>query len=176
MHDRMRTCIVIALAAFLSGGARSQDGVLRFTRLVPLPAPKVAGHAEEYPGGMFNAENLVDGDARTEHSSNGKGTESFVEFDFGTLVPLAALTHHDRAAPATVAASERHLCGAEGAEVARWTIAHAAARSGLTTFILPARAPVRRARWRVTALGPHGYGTVGGAEMRFFAAGAASGE
>ena len=36
-----------------------------FTPLSPLPSPNVIGHSEDYPGGNYNAENLVDGNRLT---------------------------------------------------------------------------------------------------------------
>ncbi len=172
MHRRRCRSTAAVVVAFLWSGACGRDGAPKFTRLVALPAPKIVGHAEEYPGGMFNATNLVDGNMRTEHSSNAKGLDTFVELDFGKTVALAAFTHLDRADPATVAASELRVLAEDGTQVARFAVTHAAVPGGLTTFIFPAPVTGRRVRWQVTALGPRGYGTVGGAELRFFSAAA----
>jgi len=142
-----------------------------FTRLLPIPSPKVLARAEEYPGGAFRAEHLVDGNPRTESSSNGKGTESFVEFDLGGTFPLAAFRHVDRNDPATVAASELILLDGDGKPVAPPVpVEHANVRSGITLRVLPSPVEARRVRWRVTRLGPQGHGTVGGAEVEFFRA------
>ncbi|HVV72256.1 MAG TPA: hypothetical protein VHI52_12275, partial [Verrucomicrobiae bacterium] len=54
-----------------------------YTRLTPLPAPKIIASSEAYPGGRYDPSNLLDGDPATEYSSNAKGTNTFVEFDFG---------------------------------------------------------------------------------------------
>ena len=85
-----------------------------FTRLTPLPAARIVASAEEYPGDSYKAGRLVDGNAKTEFASNGKGTNTFVEFDFGAPVRLGGLCHQDRNDPATVAASELALIGADG--------------------------------------------------------------
>ncbi|MGQ9592009.1 MAG: hypothetical protein ACUVYA_17140, partial [Planctomycetota bacterium] len=142
-----------------------------FTRLVPLPAPKVVRCADEYPGGSYRAAHLVDGSARTEYSSNGKGLETFVEFAFEGPVRLAAFRHVDRNDPATVAASELALLDAEGQTVATVPVAHTGERSGVAIRVLPAPVEAKGVRWRVTRLGPRSYGTVGGAEIQFFGAG-----
>ena len=49
----------LVLAALLPLAPLAAAG---YTRLVPLPAPKVIASAEEYPGGSYRAGNLVDGD------------------------------------------------------------------------------------------------------------------
>ncbi len=50
----------------------------------PLPTPKIVAAAEEAVGGGFKPGQLVDGLLNTAYASNGKGTDTFVEFDFGT--------------------------------------------------------------------------------------------
>ena len=76
-----------------------------FARLVPIqPSPRVVAAAEGYPGGHFAAGQLVDGDTRTEFASSSKGKDTFVEFDFGDPVRIAAFKHVDRRDRATVAA------------------------------------------------------------------------
>ena len=69
-----------ATATFAAGGV--------FPRLVPLPAPRIAAAAEEFPGGSYVAVRLTDGDPKTEFASHGKGTGTFVEFDFGAPVRI----------------------------------------------------------------------------------------
>jgi hypothetical protein len=76
-----------------------------FTRLKQLPAPKIVASAEAYPGGNYNVGNIIDGKTQTEYSSNGKGTNTFIEFDFGAATGVAAFRHLDRNDPATIAAS-----------------------------------------------------------------------
>ena len=74
-----------------------------FTRLEPLPTPRIVASAEAYPGGHHDVANLADGKPQTEYSSNSKGTNTFVEFDFGAPVSVAAFRHTDRNDPATMA-------------------------------------------------------------------------
>lgn len=142
-----------------------------FTRLEPLPAPRVVTAAEDYPGGGHKVEHLIDGNPRTEYSSSSLGTGTFVEFDFGAPVKLAGLRHVDRNDPATVASSELVCFDEAGRETGRVTIAHANEKAGVTFHTWPKPMSARRARWQVTKLGPQNFGTVGGAELAFFAAG-----
>jgi len=145
----------------------------RFTPLVPLGKPAIVDSATAYPGGAYDASNLVDGIAdgshRSEYASAGKGTETFVVFDFGKPTAIAAFKHVDRFDPATV--DRARLIFSDDADFAR-TIAtievkHANSRGGVT-FVPFEPVAARFVRWQVTAV--HSYGTVGGAEIDFYAA------
>jgi alpha-mannosidase len=156
---------------FLAAGFLSVPASLNaadFIRLVPLPPPKVVGSATAYPGSAFQARHLVDGKPRTEYSSDGKGTNTFVEFDFGAPVTIAAFRHLDRNDPATVSSSE--LVFYDAARQAGPTVAvtHVNQRAGETFFALPSPVTARRVRWHITGLGPQGFPTVGGAEVAFY--------
>ncbi len=141
-----------------------------FLKLIPIPAPHIVACAEEYPGESFRARHLVDGDPKTEFSSNAKGTETFVEFDFGAPVPLAGFRHQDRNDPATIAESTLEFRDATGSTVASVPVTHPNRRGALTVVAFPHPVLAQRVRWQVTRLGS-GHGTVGGAEIAFFAAG-----
>lgn len=161
---------VLLAAEWPSAGAESL-----FTPLEPLPRPKIVRSAEAYPGGGYNAENLLDGrfggGPRSEYASAGKGLETFVDFDFGRPARIAAFQHVDRMDPATVASAD--LIFSDAADfakpLAKVPVQHANTRGGVTCASFP---PVtaRYVRWQVTALGPQKYGTVGGAEIAFFTA------
>lgn len=142
-----------------------------YTRLEPVPRPALVSWAEEYPGGNHRVVHLLDGDSRTEYSSSSKGTGTFVEFDLGEAVAVAGFRHTDRNDPATVAASELVFLDGTGREVGREVVRHLNQRGGVTFHALPQPITARRVRWQVRALGPQGYGTVGGAEVAFYAAG-----
>ena len=86
-----------------------------FVRLTPLPAPTILAWAEEFPGGAFRAIHLVDGLPGTEFASNGKGSGTFVEFDFGSSIALGAFRHVDRNDPANVAESRLTFLDQAGA-------------------------------------------------------------
>lgn len=140
-----------------------------FTRLRPLPAPQVVKSSSEYPGDNYRAWHLVDGKVSTEYSSNGDGTNTFVDFVFEKPVRLAGFRHQDRRDPATVGASELAISNAQG--VVKVPITHVNRRAGVTFVALPEPVLARHVRWRVTELGPDRYGTVGGAEIAFFTSG-----
>ncbi len=138
-----------------------------FTRLEQLPAPKIIASTEAYPGGHHDVGNITDGKPRTEYSSNAKGTNTFIEFDFGAPTSVAAFRHVDRNDSATIAASELTFLDAAGAVVGTVPVKHVNQRGGVTSQTLPAPVLARRARWRVTEMGGR-HGTVGGAEIAFF--------
>lgn len=143
-----------------------------FTPLEPLPAPRIVAAAAAHPG-AYNVERITDGLVATEYSSNGKGTETFIVFDFGKPVRIGGFRHIDRRDPATVA--ESHLIFANGPDfaspVASIAVRHANAPGGVTQLAVSPPVTARYVRWQVTALGPKKYGTVGGAEIGFYAAG-----
>jgi len=138
-----------------------------FTRLDPLPTPKIVASAEAYPGGHHNVRNIADGKVQTEYSSNAKGTNTFIEFDFGAPAIVAAFRHTDRNDPATIASSELTFLDGSGAVVGTVPVKHLNQRGGVTMLTLASPMKARRARWQVTGLGS-GHGTVGGAEITFF--------
>ncbi len=164
---------VAAVAAEPVPGQPPQAGKApaQFTPLVPLPAPKIIGSAEAYPGAGYRVQNIIDGKEATEYSSNGKGTETYIDFDFGRPTRIAAYRHVDRADAATVGAVA--LLFSDAADfarpIAKVPVAHANVRAGKTFAALPDAVTARYVRWKVAKLGPQNYGTVGGAEIGFFA-------
>ncbi len=141
-----------------------------FTRLQPLPAPKIVGSSKAYPGGHYSVRNILDGKAPTEYSSDSKGTGTFIEFDFGAPTTVVAFRHVDRNDPATIASSQLTFLDDAGAVVAKVPVKHVNQRGGLTFVTLPSPVKARRVRWQVTELGSP-YATVGGAEIGFFGPG-----
>jgi hypothetical protein len=162
--SRWTLCAILALA-----GVSSVFGA-SYVRLEPLPAPQIVAAAEEYPGGNHKAAHLIDGDVRTEYSSNAKGTDTFVEFDFGKPVRIGGFRYQDRNDPATIAESELAFVGPGGEALGTAKVMHANERAGVTFHALPAPVTAQRVRWKVTKLG-NGFSTVGGAEIVFLAAG-----
>lgn len=142
-----------------------------FSRLVPLPAPKIAAATDAIFLTASNpVENLIDGDPKTEFASANRGVATFVEFDFGTMTQLAGFRHQDRKR-GTIAGSELILLDDAGQEIRRVAVVHSD-RSSAVTFqpIWPA-VTARRVRWQVTKLGVGSVGAVGGAEVAFFGVG-----
>ena len=109
MQKPLLTFPTLIAAAFLSLSVLTSAGQpglpSGFTRLEQLSAPKIIGSSEAYPGGQYNATNITDGNPKTEYSSASKGTDTFIEFDFGAPAQVAAFRHLDRNDPATVASS-----------------------------------------------------------------------
>jgi hypothetical protein len=140
---------------------------------VPLHAPAIIQAAEAYPGGAYDPGNVLDGIAdgsfQSEYASASKGTETFLDFDFGRPTSIAAFKHVDRFDPATV--DRAKLVFSNDADfqraIATVEVKHANKRGGVT--LVPFE-PVtaRYVRWQVTAVAS--YGTVGGAEIGFFTA------
>jgi alpha-mannosidase len=149
--------------------AEVDPGPTNFTRLEPLPAPKIIASAAAYPG-QYEAGNLVDGDRRTEFASNGKGTNTFVEVEFAEPKRLAGFRHVDRNDPATVAGSELVFMDKTGNTISTLVVKHVNERGGITFFAFPTPVVAQKVRWQVTELGS-GLGTVGGAEIAFFTTG-----
>jgi alpha-mannosidase len=161
----------IALFILIALSLGVPDSSAGFTPLTLLPAPELVRSAEAYPGGSFEARHLLDGLPKTEFASNGKGTNTFVELRFPQTVRVGAFRHVDRNDPATVAASELVFLDADGRVTGTVAVPHVNQRGGETFFVFLNPVSGQVVRWRVTKLGPQGYGTVGGAELSFFAAG-----
>ncbi|MGC8743855.1 MAG: discoidin domain-containing protein [Verrucomicrobiia bacterium] len=138
-----------------------------YQRLAKIKYVNIVTNAIAYPG-KYNVERIIDGDTRTEYSSRGDGTNTFIEFDFGKPFKIAAFKHIDRNDPATVAKSELILKDEKMNEVARYEVVHINKRAGVTFYVLPSPIEARYVRWQVTKLGPQNFGTVGGAEIEFY--------
>jgi len=148
-----------------------------FTPLAKLSSPKLLAAAEAYPGGGYNADNILDGIAdgsfQSEYASAGIGTETFLDFDFGQPKPIAGFRHVDRHDPATVGTAVLTFSDAPDFQnvLATVKLKHANVRAGVTCAAFrPVTA--RYVRWKVTGLGGV-HATVGGAEIEFYAAGKA---
>jgi hypothetical protein len=159
---------LLSLFAFRCAGAPGLPSV--FTRLGQLPAPKIVASSEAYPGGGYSVSNIIDGKPQSEYSSNAKGTDTFIEFDFGAPVSVAAFRHVDRNDPATIASSQLIFMDDSGGAVGTVPVKHVNQRGGVTFLTLPSPVTARRVRWQVTELGA-GLSTVGGAEIAFFTPG-----
>jgi alpha-mannosidase len=164
------TAFALATWAASSLGAESPTNTTggRFTRLRTLPAPQIVKSSTPYPGGRYTADKVLDADPRTEYSSDSKGLNTYIEFQFDQPTAIAAFRHVDRNDPATVAASELILKDAAGAELARVPVTHVGKPGSVTSFVLPTPVTARRVRWQVTGLGARKLSTVGAAEIGFF--------
>ena len=165
----MRFYPLLLLGGMMAGAMQGAGS--EFTPLHQLPAPRVVSAAEEYPGGNHRVAHLLDGEARTEYSSNNQGVSTQVEFEFAETVRLAGFRHVDRNDPATIGESELVLLDEAGGELGQVLVTHANRKGGVTFQAFERPVAVRRVRWQVRRLGPQNYGTVGGAEIAFYGAG-----
>ncbi|HID76425.1 MAG TPA: hypothetical protein EYP56_10560 [Planctomycetaceae bacterium] len=168
------SCSCFLLTAICSTGTPAWAAQVRgqFTPLAEV-RPKILLSSPAYPSGRHNAGNLIDGDVRTEYSSASKGVGTFVDFDLGQPMAVAGFRHLDRNDPATVARSRLTFSNDPqfGEVLKTIDVEHPATRAAETNVTFePVTA--RYVRWQVTAVGPKRYGTVGGAEIRFFRAAA----
>jgi hypothetical protein len=162
--------LVLAAILFVSvPQLPSATAASSYTRLLQLPAPKITESSPSYPG-HYEVANLVDNEAQTEFASHGKGTNTFVEFEFKEPSRLMAFRHVDRNDPATVAASELVFTDNAGKVVSTLPIDHVNERAGVTFVVFPNPVTAKKVRWTVTRLGA-GLATVGGAELSFFTSG-----
>ena len=104
---------------------------------MPVAAPRVVAQAEAHPGGPFAAPRIVDGVAATEYASFGKGTDTFLVFDFGQPVVLAAFQHVDRHDVATVEAAQLTFSDQPDMQSVLGThqVDHVGTRGGTTTAV-----------------------------------------
>ena len=156
--------LVFALAAC---GTSRAGAAGPFVRLTPLPAPKIVAAAEKHSGG-FGAANLLDGIETSEYASNGKGTATFVVFDFGATVTIGAFRHVDRHDVALVAASQLTFSDADGRTVATIAVPHVGQPAGVTMFALPKPVTAQKVRWQVTRLVNNWATCPGGREIAFY--------
>jgi len=157
-----------------AGVCAAHEQATGFTPLTTLNAPRIVGQAEEYPSPAYAVGHMVDEQADSEYASSGKGTDTFVDFDFGQPTALAAFRHVDRQDVATVDTAELLFADEPGFErvLATETIDHVNTSGGTTVALFAKPHVARYVRWRVTQLNAQGHACVGGRDVRFFTAGA----
>lgn len=170
MSPRAMATMGAVVVLMTVGNGASQAG--SFRPLKRLPPPAITAAAAEYPGGSFRAAFLLDGQKLTEFASNGKGAETFVEFDFGRPVLIAGFWHQDRNDVATIQGSELTFMDANGAVVDKQRVAHVNQASGVTAWPLARPVTAQRVRWQTVEPGSQ-HNCLGGAEVAFFTAEAA---
>ena len=153
-------------------------GAAAFQRLERLPAPKIIAAAAAFPGGGWEADNLVKpsapGGYRPEYASHAKGARTFVDFDFGQPVPLAAFRHIQRKGPDTIAEAVLTFSDTPDFAAPKATVkVKHVDESEAVTFSSFAPVTARYVRWQVTAQVKGTSPNVGGKGVEFFAAGAA---
>ncbi|MHB8969137.1 MAG: glycoside hydrolase family 38 N-terminal domain-containing protein [Pirellulaceae bacterium] len=164
---------VLPGAGLAVAGRAEPEQLAAFTPLAMLPGPQIVQKSEEYPSSVFVAGRILDNAVDTEYASNGKGTDTFIVFDFGQPVAIAGFQHIDRQDVATIDAAELTFADQPDFQqvLASETIDHVNTPGGTTTA--PFREPhtARYVKWKVTQLNAQGHSCVGGREIRFFTAG-----
>lgn len=176
-HNR-RLIAVAAMTACLLHAAvpRMTEAADAFWRLAPVPAPKILRAAEAIPDAGHEAENIVKpaplAFRHPEYASNGKGVGTFIDFDLGRPVRLAAMRHIQRHTRDTVAQSSLLLSDAADFKnlLATVKITHEEKR-GATTFAAFTPVLARYVRWQVEAISAKSSSDVGGQQIEFFVAG-----
>ncbi len=154
--------LVLAYFSFPAFGAFTP------TRLLKV---EIVSNAPAFSSGGYDVSQLIDGDLETEYASENCGTNTFVEFDFGTPETVIAFRHVDRADRALVGESELIFSNENGDVLEKFAVKHEDRKSGETFFVLPKPVHARRVTWRVAKMGVNQIGTVGGAEVGFYSAG-----
>ena len=105
-------------------------------------------------------------------ASHGKGAETFVDFDFGRSVSVAAFHHVQRRTPDTIAAANLLFSDAADFQrvLATVPLQHVD-KPGATTFASFKPVAARYVRWQVTSVLPGRSPNVGGQGVEFFTAG-----
>lgn len=171
--------LIFACTALIAGTPITQaqsTGNASFQRLTCAPTPKIIDAAEAFPGGGYEASNLLKpalpSGHRLAYASKGKGVQTFVDFDFGQSVRLAAFRHIQREKPDTIAESVLLFSDSPDFATAKATVKvkHVEESEGVT-FSAFAPLTTRYVRFQVTSLLPGGAPNVGGKAIEFFTAG-----
>ena len=157
--------ISLALGLTFTASTMAAD----FTRLAPLPPPRVAAASENYAG-AYGPQNLLDGLPATEFASADQGLQTYVEFEFAAPTRIAGFKHRDRKVT-PIAGSQLIFLDAAGQELARVPVMHPDRSSAITIQSITPAVAASRVRWNVTKLGASRGPAVGGAEISFFGPG-----
>ena len=164
---------VLGVAPALAAAAE----MARFTPLSQLAAPKILAAAQAF-NDQYSAENILKPPTpaghRSDYASRGLGEGTYIDFDFGQPVRLAAFWHLQRRTPDTIA--EANLIFSETPDfkqsVATVKVRHVD-EPGATTFAAFTPVNARYVRWQVTSVLPGRSRNVGGQGIEFFTAGPA---
>ncbi|MCL1921958.1 MAG: hypothetical protein FWG50_12955 [Kiritimatiellaeota bacterium] len=143
-----------------------------YTPLIAVEAPRVIASAEAFDANWV-AENLLQ-EGHAEYASKGKGTETFVDFDLGAVLPVAAFRHRQRNnAVDLIAESELLFSGTpDFADPVRVPVKHVDEGHAVTVATFEPVA-ARYVRWRVTKVVRGTSPNLGGKGVAFYRAGEA---
>lgn len=163
-------------AGWLAAGAAclpAQAQQPAYTRLVRLPPPAVCGAAEPFNDRYAAVHLLAPAEnAGPEYASKGLAEKTYVDFDFGRPVRLAAFRHVQRRTPDSIAAARLIFCDQPTFQtpLAQVDIRHVD-EPGAATLATFAPVSARYLRWQVTSVLPGRSRNVGGRGVEFFEAG-----
>ncbi len=174
----MKTTPLLSLLRLILGISLLQAPAILaqpFTKLSEGPNPKIVAHAEEFPGG-YSVQNMLQKpwkhSQNQEYASHSKGVQTFIDFDFGQPVRIAAFRHMQRSTPDIIATAKLIFSDdKEFKEVLKTVdVKHVEKPNGLTFAAFP---PVqaRYVRWQVTAMIPGSSPNVGGKGIEFLTPG-----
>ena len=174
MTRAVSLCLCLIPVAIALGVCPTAAQAAPFTRLVPLEA-KILAAAPAFAGGAFNVENILKPAGprghRAEYATRGQGVRTFIDFDFGRAVPVAAFRHIQRRTQDTVA--EANLIFSDTADfthvLATVKVQHVDEPEA-TTFAAFSPQNARYVRWQVTSVLPGRSQNVGGQGIEFFVA------
>jgi len=163
----------MVLLGFRAAWAAADTG--RFTPLSPAPAPKIIAAAEAFSD-SYRAENILAPPSpsghRADYASRGLAERTYLDFDFGGPVTLAAFRHLQRKTPDTIAEASLLFSDAPDfkTRVATVSVRHVD-EPGAMTFAAFAPVTARYVRWQVTSVLPGRSPNVGGQSIEFYIAG-----
>ncbi len=148
-----------------------------YQRLIETPIPSIIGASEMFPGGFYEAKNIIEPITlkgfRREYASNGKGTETLIDFDFGKPLPVAAFRHIQRGSLVDSIAESELIFSEDNTFAApkkRIPVIHVDKADGDTLLTFePVQA--RFVRWKVTAQATGKSRNTGGKYIAFWSAG-----
>lgn len=150
------------------------DEARQYTPLKLIPAPQVIASAAAFSE-SYRVENIVEpyrpGAHRADYASKGLAARTFIDFDFGHPITVAAFRHIQRVTPDTIAEADLIFCDSAdfNQPIETVKILHVD-EPGATTFAAFAPVTARFARWQVTSVLPGRSPNVGGQCIEFFTA------
>jgi hypothetical protein len=149
-------------------------GAAEFTPLTPLDPPRIVASAPAFDENYL-ADNLLKpvtaAGHRSDYASRGLGARTFVDFDFGKPVRLAAFRHVQRTTPDTIAAAKLLFSDVGDFSTASSVAIQHVDRPGATTLAAFPPVTARYVRWQVSSVLPERSPNVGGQSIEFYTPG-----
>lgn len=172
---RSRLSLLLAAALGFAIPSLTAAESARYTPLRPAPVPRIVAAAEAFSD-QYPAENLLKAPGAPaqhgDYASRGLAEKTFVDFDFGAPVRLAAFRHVQRRTPDTIAEATLLFSDSPDFKTPLGTVKiRHVDEPGASTFAAFAPVTARFARWQVTSVLPGRSRNVGGQSAEWFTAG-----